>query len=135
MAQQTLGRISVLRHRPQEFTHNAEMKMSSGSGKCQHCTLMQGRFRIKGGRRNASSVLTHAPARQNWQNEIGKHGVKWRRSIERITCSAPKLSLFQIVAVAALLAVAYAAPQSPDAAATILRYDSDNIGVDGYSYA
>lgn len=41
----------------------------------------------------------------------------------------------QIVVFAALVAYAYAAPQSRDADATILKYDSDNIGVDGYNFA
>lgn len=40
-----------------------------------------------------------------------------------------------IVALAALLAVALAAPVDPDQTAQILRYDSDNIGVDGYKFA
>lgn len=46
-------------------------------------------------------------------------------------------NIFQIFAVALLVAVAVAvaAPQgNPDAAAAIVKYDSDNIGVDGYSY-
>nr|AAL16187.1 larval cuticle protein precursor [Apriona germarii] len=39
-----------------------------------------------------------------------------------------------IIALAALVAVALAAPQR-DADAVVVRYDSDNIGVDGYNYA
>ncbi|XP_076271316.1 cuticle protein CP14.6-like [Rhynchophorus ferrugineus] len=35
----------------------------------------------------------------------------------------------------ALVAVAVAAPGNLDKEATVLRYDSDNIGVDGYNYA
>ncbi|XP_072939611.1 flexible cuticle protein 12-like [Epargyreus clarus] len=36
---------------------------------------------------------------------------------------------------AVCVAVAIAAPASPDADAQILRYDNDNIGVDGFNYA
>ncbi|KAF9802679.1 hypothetical protein SFRURICE_011690 [Spodoptera frugiperda] len=36
---------------------------------------------------------------------------------------------------ALFVAAAVAAPASPDASATILRYDSDNIGVEGFNYA
>lgn len=42
---------------------------------------------------------------------------------------------FQIIAFAALVAVAVAAPQNRDADAVVLKYDSDNIGVDGYNFA
>lgn len=42
----------------------------------------------------------------------------------------------QFVAFAVLIAVAVAAPPSnPDADAQVLRYDNDNIGVDGYNWA
>ncbi|KAG7307720.1 Flexible cuticle protein 12 [Plutella xylostella] len=37
--------------------------------------------------------------------------------------------------VALLVAAAAAAPANPDADAQIVRYDSDNIGVDGFNYA
>ncbi|KAF2906094.1 hypothetical protein ILUMI_00083 [Ignelater luminosus] len=41
-----------------------------------------------------------------------------------------------IIALAALVAIAVAAPQGgPDKDAQILRYESDNIGVDGYNFA
>lgn len=44
--------------------------------------------------------------------------------------------VFQIIAFAALIAVALAAPQNPaDRDAVVLKYDSDNIGIDGYNYA
>ncbi|XP_045765365.1 flexible cuticle protein 12-like [Maniola jurtina] len=36
---------------------------------------------------------------------------------------------------ALFVAAAVAAPVSPDGDAQILRYDSDNIGVDGFNYA
>lgn len=34
-----------------------------------------------------------------------------------------------------LVGASLARPQSPDAAATILKYDNENIGVDGYNFA
>lgn len=41
-----------------------------------------------------------------------------------------------MIAFAAILAVAYARPQSsPSADAKILKYENDNIGVDGYQFA
>ncbi|XP_049822114.1 flexible cuticle protein 12-like [Aethina tumida] len=41
-----------------------------------------------------------------------------------------------IIAVATLIAVSVAAPQGgPDKDAVVTRYESDNIGVDGYNYA
>lgn len=42
--------------------------------------------------------------------------------------------VLQIVVFAAVLAVALARPQNPKDA-TILKYDFDNIGVDGYKFA
>ncbi|VEN33843.1 unnamed protein product [Callosobruchus maculatus] len=41
-----------------------------------------------------------------------------------------------IIALAALVAVAVAAPQSQaDKDAVVLKYDSDNIGIDGYNFS
>ncbi|XP_018562929.1 flexible cuticle protein 12-like [Anoplophora glabripennis] len=40
-----------------------------------------------------------------------------------------------IIAFAALVAVALAAPQSSDKDAVVIRSDLENIGVDGYNYA
>ncbi|XP_019876737.2 flexible cuticle protein 12-like [Aethina tumida] len=53
------------------------------------------------------------------------------------TSSIQKTNMKKVVAVlVALVAVAAAAPQrSPEADAQVLRFDLDNIGVDGYSYA
>ncbi|CAG9771908.1 unnamed protein product [Ceutorhynchus assimilis] len=39
-----------------------------------------------------------------------------------------------VIALFALVAVAVAAPQNPDAAAQVLKYESENIGVDGYNF-
>ncbi|KAJ8727295.1 hypothetical protein PYW07_001414 [Mythimna separata] len=39
------------------------------------------------------------------------------------------------IVLALLVAAVVAKPASPDADAQILRYESDNIGVDGYNYA
>ncbi|XP_049869660.1 flexible cuticle protein 12-like [Pectinophora gossypiella] len=39
------------------------------------------------------------------------------------------------IVLALFVAAAVAAPAGPDADAKIVRYDSDNIGVDGYNYA
>ncbi|TKX27925.1 flexible cuticle protein 12-like [Spodoptera litura] len=39
------------------------------------------------------------------------------------------------IVLALFVAAAVAAPASPDADAVVVRYDSDNIGVDGYNYA
>ncbi|XP_075971209.1 flexible cuticle protein 12-like [Anticarsia gemmatalis] len=39
------------------------------------------------------------------------------------------------IVVALFVAAAVAAPAGPDADAQVLRYESDNIGVDGFSYA
>ncbi|KAL4707616.1 hypothetical protein ACJJTC_014721 [Scirpophaga incertulas] len=39
------------------------------------------------------------------------------------------------IVLALFVAAALAAPAGPDADAQVLRYDSDNIGVDGYNYA
>lgn len=45
-------------------------------------------------------------------------------------------TVLQIIAVATLIAVSVAAPQGgPDKDAVVTRYESDNIGVDGYNYA
>uniref|UniRef100_A0A1B0FV53 Putative cuticular protein 21 rr-1 family n=1 Tax=Lutzomyia longipalpis TaxID=7200 RepID=A0A1B0FV53_LUTLO len=40
-----------------------------------------------------------------------------------------------ILVFAAVVAVALAGPLEPSKTATILRYENDNIGVDGYKYA
>lgn len=44
---------------------------------------------------------------------------------------------FQIIIFSALLAVAFAAPQvnPADAQAQVVKYDSDNTGIDGYNFA
>lgn len=42
---------------------------------------------------------------------------------------------FQFVVLSALVALAIAAPQGGgDQAATVLRYDNENIGIDGYKF-
>ncbi|CAH0702666.1 unnamed protein product [Spodoptera exigua] len=38
------------------------------------------------------------------------------------------------IVLALFVAAAVAAPANPDADAVVVRYDSDNIGVDGYNY-
>lgn len=48
---------------------------------------------------------------------------------------SPKLKMKMIIVLAAVLACVYAAPYEPSKVATILRYDNDNIGVDGYNFA
>lgn len=40
-----------------------------------------------------------------------------------------------VIALTFLVALAAAAPLDQDHTATVLRYDSDNIGVDGYKFA
>lgn len=42
--------------------------------------------------------------------------------------------LLQIVLFFALVAICSAAPQGADQAATVLRFDNENIGVDGYKF-
>lgn len=45
------------------------------------------------------------------------------------------MTLLQIIALAALFAIAAAAPQGhQDKDAVVVRYDSNNIGVGGYNY-
>lgn len=39
-----------------------------------------------------------------------------------------------VIALAFFVALAVAAPTEQDHAATVVRYDSDNIGVDGYNF-
>lgn len=41
----------------------------------------------------------------------------------------------QFIVLALFVAAALAAPAGPDADAQVVRYESDNIGVDGYNYA
>lgn len=43
--------------------------------------------------------------------------------------------LFQILAFAALVTLAIAAPQNPNADVQVVRYENENIGVDGYKFA
>lgn len=51
-------------------------------------------------------------------------------------CSLITFVVLQVAVLVALVAVAAAAPQrNPEADAQVLRFDLDNIGVDGYSYA
>ncbi|XP_026738288.1 cuticle protein CP14.6-like [Trichoplusia ni] len=51
----------------------------------------------------------------------------------RTTKNPSKMKSFIVVAL--FVAAAVAAPAGPDADAQILRYDSDNIGLDGYNYS
>ncbi|KAJ8966996.1 hypothetical protein NQ317_005719 [Molorchus minor] len=45
-----------------------------------------------------------------------------------------KVLLFQIIALAAIVVVVIAAPQSLERDAVVTAYNSDNIGIGGYNY-
>lgn len=60
--------------------------------------------------------------------------LKWGNSSDVDNGSLTNSILLQIVVFVALLAVALAAPADDSANAQILKYDSENIGIDGYRF-
>lgn len=68
------------------------------------------------------------------RNESGRLLLKWGNSSDVDNGSLTNSILLQIVVFVTLLAVALAAPADDSANAQILKYDSENIGIDGYRF-
>lgn len=105
--------------------HNAEMKM------LLLVVVNVKRIRDHSHIKATTSSLIISTNRNCNQDENGKG---WKTVVGvQVLCF---IFYFQVVILAAFFTVALTAPQQArDADAVIVKYDSDNIGVDGYNFA